>query len=70
MMAAAAAHSSVVPCSRPSRALRAACGGGLRPPLTAAARGARNHTGRDEGRDEGTPRSSQTKKPSPFWPLA
>jgi hypothetical protein len=30
---------SVTPCSPPSRTLRAACGGGLRPSLTAAARG-------------------------------
>src|SRR5919205_3821973 len=34
------ASSRVAPCSRPSRPLRAACGGGLRPVLTAAARGA------------------------------
>ena len=31
--------SSVTPCSPPSRTLRAASGGGLRPSLTAAARG-------------------------------
>jgi transposase len=30
---------SMTPCSAPSRTLRAACGGGLRPPLTAPARG-------------------------------
>ena len=33
-------HHSLAPCSPPSRPLRAASGGGLRPALTAAARGA------------------------------
>ena len=39
----------VAPCSTPSRPLRAAFGGGLRPALTAPARGARQPPGRDEG---------------------
>ena len=38
----------VASCSPPSRTLRAACGGGLRPSLTAAARAARASAGRDE----------------------
>jgi transposase len=38
---------SLTPCSPPSRPLRAACGGGLRPVLTAAARGALRKSGRD-----------------------
>ena len=41
-------RSSLAPCSPPSRPLRAACGGGLRPVLTAAARGATLSLGRDE----------------------
>ena len=39
---------SLAPCSPPSRPLRAASGGGLRPVLTAAARGATLSAGRDE----------------------
>ena len=39
---------SLAPCSPPSRPLRAASGGGLRPVLTAAARGATANPGRDE----------------------
>jgi hypothetical protein len=39
---------SLAPCSPPSRPLRAAYGGGLRPVLTAAARGATLIAGRDE----------------------
>src|SRR5215469_12745680 len=39
---------SLAPCSPPSRPLRAASGGGLRPVLTAAARGATLTAGRDE----------------------
>jgi len=38
---------SVAPCSRPSTSLRAADRGGLRPMLTAAARGAFLEAGRD-----------------------
>ncbi len=38
----------LAPCSPPSRPLRAAFGGGLRPVLTAAARGATANPGRDE----------------------
>src|ERR1700721_2764408 len=41
-------RASLAPCSPPSRSLRAASGGGLRPTLTAAARGARQSAGRDE----------------------
>ena len=42
---------SLAPCSPPSRPLRAASGGGLRPVLTAAARGAlpRGRSGRRDG---------------------
>ena len=39
---------SGAPCSPPSRTLRAASGGGLQPPLTAAARDAFEVSGRDE----------------------
>ena len=39
---------SVAPCAPPSRPLRAASGGGVRPVLTAAARGATLNAGRDE----------------------
>ena len=39
---------SPAPCSPPSRPRRAASGGGLRPVLTAAARGATLTSGRDE----------------------
>jgi hypothetical protein len=51
---------SVTPCSPPSRTLRAACGGGLRPSLTAAARGV------TAPRQVGTKKrpSGQTKKPT------
>jgi hypothetical protein len=38
---------SLAPCSPPSRPLRAASGGGLRPVLTAAARDATLSIGRD-----------------------
>ena len=38
---------TMAPCSRPSTPLRAACGGGLRPALTAAPRGALRGSGRD-----------------------
>src|SRR6266481_7378234 len=41
-------RASLAPCSPPSRSLRAASGGGLRPTLTAAARGVRQSAGRDE----------------------
>ena len=41
-------RSSLAPCSPPSRPLRAAFGGGLRPVLTAAVRGATLSAGRDE----------------------
>ncbi len=51
------AYSTIAPCSRPSTPLRAAFGGGLRPALTAPARGAL----RKSGRDEETP-LSRTKK--------
>ena len=47
---------SLAPCSPPSRPLRAACGGGLRPVLTAAVRGVTLNLGRDE---ETTPRAEQ-----------
>jgi hypothetical protein len=40
-------QNSLAPCSPPSRPLRAASGGGLRPALTAAARGAIRNRGRD-----------------------
>ena len=39
---------SLAPCLPPSRTLRAASGGGLRPSLTAAAPDARGNPGRDE----------------------
>ena len=51
------ACSTIAPCSRPSTPLRAACGGGLRPALTATVRGAL----RSSGRDGETP-FSRTKK--------
>ena len=41
------AFSTMAPCSRPSTPLRAACGGGLRPALTAAPPGALRGSGRD-----------------------
>ena len=41
------ANPSMAPCSRPSTPLRAACRGGLRPMLTAPARGAFENLGRD-----------------------
>jgi len=41
------AHLTMAPCSRPSTPLRAAGGGGLRPVLTATARGALQTSGRD-----------------------
>lgn len=66
MIAAAPGRASLAPCSPPSSALRAACGGGLRPRLTAAARVARIGVGRDEE----TTRAGRTKKHSQFWPLA
>lgn len=66
MIAAAPVRTSLAPCSPPSSALRAACGGGLRPRLTAAARGARI----DAGRDEETARVSRTKKHAEFWPVS
>ncbi len=47
----------LAPCSRPSTPLRAACRGGLRPVLTAPARGALPETGRD-----GETPSSRTEK--------
>ena len=47
---------SLAPCSPPSRPLRAACGGGLRPVLTAAVRGGTLNLGRDE---ETTPGSNK-----------
>jgi hypothetical protein len=47
---------SLAPCSPPSRPLRAACGGGLRPVLTAAVRGVTLNLGRDE---ETAPRVEQ-----------
>lgn len=49
---------SLAPCSPPSRPLRAASGGGPRPVLTAAARGAIPNPGRDEE----TAPSGRTKK--------
>ena len=49
-------RSSLAPCSPPSRPLRAAGGGGLRPVLTAAVRGVTLNLGRDE---ETTPRVEQ-----------
>src|SRR5438552_18625634 len=49
-------HHSLAPCSPPSRPLRAASGGGLRPALTAAARGAIRNRGRD---GETVPRSNR-----------
>src|SRR5712675_2400170 len=39
---------SLAPCSRSSRPLRAASGGGLRPALTSAVRAAPSNRGRDE----------------------
>ena len=39
---------NLAPCSPPSRPLRAAYGGGLRPVLTAAVRGVTLNLGRDE----------------------
>jgi hypothetical protein len=48
---------TIAPCSQPSTPLRAAVGGGLRPALTAAPRGA----SRGSGRDGETP-FSRTKK--------
>jgi hypothetical protein len=48
----------LTPCSPPSRTLRAAFGGGLWPSLTAAVRGAREMSGRDEE----TAPLSRTKK--------
>jgi hypothetical protein len=70
----------VAPCSTPSRPLRAAFGGGLRPALTASARGARQAPGRDEGmvrpaeqRDDHKAmtncRSDRSCAPHPFKPL-
>jgi hypothetical protein len=47
MMTAAPTRTSLVSCSPPSRPLRAACGGGLRPVLTAAAGAALQESGRD-----------------------
>ena len=41
------AYSTIAPCSRPSTPLRAAYGGGLRPALTAAVRGALPKSGWD-----------------------
>ena len=41
------AYLTMAPCSRPSTPLRAAGGGGLRPVLTATARGAFQASGRD-----------------------
>ena len=41
------ACSTMAPCSQPSTPLRAAYGGGLRPVLTATARGAFQSSGRD-----------------------
>src|SRR5262249_60728534 len=49
---------SRAPCSRSSRPLRAASGGGLRPALTSAARGAPS----SRGRDEETASCGRTKK--------
>src|SRR5438552_17303618 len=49
-------HHSLAPCSPPSRPLRAASGGGLRPALTAAARGAIRNRGQD---GETVPRSNR-----------
>jgi hypothetical protein len=51
------AYSTMAPCSRPSTPLRAADGGGLRPVLTATARGAFQTSGRD-----GETPFGQTKK--------
>jgi transposase len=51
---------SLAPCSPPSSTLRAGSAGGLRPCLTAVARGA----GKTSGRDEETARVSRTKKHS------
>ncbi len=48
---------TIAPCSQPSTPLRAAFGGGLRPALTAAARGALRKSGRD-----GETAPSRTKK--------
>ena len=57
-IAAAPTSPSVTPCSPPSRTLRAASGGGLRPSLTAAARGV---TGPGQVGTEKRP-SGRTKK--------
>jgi len=51
------ASSTIAPCSQPSTPLRAAFGGGLRPALTAAPRGALRNSGRD-----GETAPSRTKK--------
>ena len=50
---------SLAPCSPPSRPLRAADGGGLRPVLTAAVRGVTLNLVRDE---ETIPSAGRTKK--------
>ena len=52
----------IPPCSRPSTPLRAAFGGGLRPALTAAPRGALQKSGRD-----GETPFSRTKKHHPSY---
>src|ERR1700730_1971715 len=52
-------RASLAPCSPPSRSLRAASGGGLRPTLTAAARGARQSAGRDK--ETATPSNKETE---------
>ena len=54
------AYPTIAPCSQPSTPLRAAFGGGLRPALTAAVRGAL----RNSGRGGETP-FSRTKKLHP-----
>jgi hypothetical protein len=55
-MTAVPTPASLAPCSPPSRPLRAALGGGLRPVLTAAARAALRNSGRD---GETVPRSNR-----------
>src|SRR5690348_14245859 len=56
-------RASLAPCSPPSRSLRAAFGGGLRPTLTAAARDADQSAGRDE--ETATSRTKKLRRGSP-----
>lgn len=58
------ADPSVASCSPPSRTLRAAAGGGLRPSLTATARAAQRRSGRDE--KTALQPNQKTAKPTPM----